>query len=160
MRQVFTNEDGSTGVRYLVTCDLTLNADPIITIYQRQWKVEEYHRSLKQNAALTKSPTRTGTTQTNHFVAALWSFVKIELLKVRTRKNHYQLKRQLYLSALQQAFSSCGSLSRLHWLIPLLRYICYLVKHQFPVRMIQVHVLAVSQLKHNASQLRISHFRA
>ncbi|MEZ4590014.1 MAG: transposase [Chloroflexota bacterium] len=92
IRQVFTNGDGSTGVRYLVTSDLTVNADQIITIYQRRWKVEEYHRSLKQNVALTKSPTRTETTQTNHFVAALWSFVKIELLKVRTKKNHYQLK--------------------------------------------------------------------
>ncbi len=110
VRQVFTNEDGSTGVRYLVTCDLTLNADQIITIYQRRWKVEEYHRSLKQNAALAQSPTRTETTQTNHFVAALWSFVKIELLKVRTNKNHYQLKSQLYLSALQQAFQQLRQL--------------------------------------------------
>ncbi len=110
VRQVFTNEDGSTGVRYLVTSDLTLNADRIITIYQKRWKVEEYHRSLKQNASLAKSPTRTETTQTNHFVAALWSFVKIELLKVKTNKNHYQLKAQLYLAALQQAFQELHSL--------------------------------------------------
>jgi hypothetical protein len=86
VRQVFTNEDGSMGVRYLVTNDLTLDADQIITIYQKRWKVEEYHRSLKQNASLAKSPTRTETTQTNHFVASLWSFVKIELLKVQTSK--------------------------------------------------------------------------
>jgi len=104
VRQVFTNEDESTGVRYLITSDLTMNADQIITIYQKRWKVEEYHRSLKQNAAVAKSPTRTETTQTNHFVASLWSFVKIELLKVRTKKNHYQLKSQLYLAALQHAF--------------------------------------------------------
>lgn len=104
VRQIFKNEDGSEGVRYLVTSDLTLDADQIITIYQKRWKVEEYHRSLKQNASLAKSATRTETTQTNHFVAALWSFVKIELLKVQTNKNHYQLKTQLYLSALQQAF--------------------------------------------------------
>jgi len=104
VRQVFTNEDDSTGVRYLVTSDLTLSADQISTIYQKRWKVEEYHRSLKQNSAVAQSPTRTETTQTNHFVAALWSFVKIELLRVRTKKNHYQLKSQLYMSALQQAF--------------------------------------------------------
>lgn len=110
VRQVFTNEDGSTGVRYLVTSDLTLNADQIITIYQKRWKVEEYHRSLKQNASLAKSPTRTETTQTNHFVAALWSFVKMELLKVQTNKNHYQLKALLYFSALQQAFRELRSL--------------------------------------------------
>src|SRR3990172_7760132 len=110
VRQVFTNEDGSTGVRYLVTSVLTLNADRIITIYQKRWKVEEYHRSLKQNASLAKSPTRTEITQTNHFVAALWSFVKIELLKVQTNKNHYQLKAQLYLAALSQAFHQLRSL--------------------------------------------------
>ena len=110
LRQVFTNEDGSTGVRYLVTSDLTLHADQVITIYQKRWKVEEYHRSLKQNASLAKSPTRTETTQTNHFVATLWSFVKIELLKVQTNKNHYQLKAQLYLAALSQAFRELRSL--------------------------------------------------
>jgi hypothetical protein len=110
VRQVFKNEDGSTGVRYLVTSDLTLDADQIITIYQKRWKVEEYHRSLKQNASLAKSPTRTETTQTNHFVAALWSFVKIELLKVQTNKNHYQLKAQLYYSALQVAFQELQKL--------------------------------------------------
>jgi hypothetical protein len=106
----FTNKDGSTGVRYLVTNDLTLNTDTILTIYQKRWKVEEYHRSLKQNASLAKSPTRTETTQTNHFVASLWSFVKIELLKVQTNKNHYQLKSQLYFSALQQAFQESRNL--------------------------------------------------
>lgn len=110
VRQVFTNKDGSTGVRYLVTSDLTLDADHIIAIYQKRWKVEEYHRSLKQNAALAKSPTRTQTTQTNHFVAALWAFVKIELLKMHTQKNHYQLKGQLYLAALQVAFQELQNL--------------------------------------------------
>jgi len=110
VRQVFTNDDGSTGVRYLATSDLTLDADQIITIYQKRWKVEEYHRSLKQNASLAKSPTRTETTQTNHFAAALWAFVKIELLKVQTNKNHYQLKAQLYFAALQQSFQELRKL--------------------------------------------------
>ncbi|MFH1632656.1 MAG: transposase [Chloroflexota bacterium] len=114
VRQVFTNDDGSMGVRYLVTSDLTLNADQIITIYPKRWKVEEYHRSLKQNVSLAKSPTQTETTQTNHFVAALWAFVKIELLKVQTNKNHYQLKAQLYFAALQQAFQELQKLQSEH----------------------------------------------
>ena len=106
LRQTCTNADGSTAVRYLVTSDSALTADQLITIYHKRWKVEEYHRSLKQNASLAKSPTRTPTTQTNHFVAALWTFTKLELLKVRTNKNHYALKTHLYLSALQQAFET------------------------------------------------------
>jgi hypothetical protein len=104
VRQDFTNEDSSTGERYLVSSAVTLSYDQLLAIYQKRWKVEEYHRSLKQNAALAKSPTRTETTQTNHVVAALWAFVKLEMLKVRTKKNHYELKAQLYFSALQHAF--------------------------------------------------------
>ncbi len=103
-QQIFTNEDGSTGVLYLVTSDMTLDYDRLTTIYQTRWKVEEYHRSLKQNASLAQSPTRTVTTQTNHFFAALYAFVKLEMLKRRTKLNHYALKTKLYLSALQAAF--------------------------------------------------------
>ena len=51
LRQTCTNADGSTAVRYLVTSDSALTADQLITIYQKRWKVEEYHRSLKQNAS-------------------------------------------------------------------------------------------------------------
>jgi hypothetical protein len=118
LRQVFTNADGSTGVRYLVTSDLTLTADQLATLYQKRWKVEEYHRSLKQNASLSKSPTRTRTTQTNHFVAALCSFTKLELLKVRTTKNHYALKTHLYVSALQQAFEALRQLEPVRFVTP------------------------------------------
>jgi len=119
IRQVFKNEDGSTGIRYLVTSDLSLTAGQIATIYQKRWNVEEYHRSLKQNASLAKSPTRTETTQTNHFVAALRAYVKLEWLKVKRSRNHYQLKSQLYLKALQQAFNELQSLQQQLALQPL-----------------------------------------
>lgn len=103
-KQVFTNEDGSTGILYLVTSDLTLDYLTLTTIYQKRWKVEEYHRSLKQNASLAQSPTRTVTTQTNHFFAALYAYVKLEMLKGSTKLNHYAIKSKLYLAALHQAF--------------------------------------------------------
>jgi hypothetical protein len=119
IRQVFKNEDGSMGVRYLVTSDLSLDADQMATIYQKRWSVEVYHRSLKQNASLAKSPTRTETTQTNHFVAALRAYVKLEWLKVKTNRNHYQLKSQLYLKALQVAFEELQQLQRKVSLQPL-----------------------------------------
>jgi hypothetical protein len=114
-QQVFTNGDGSTGILYLVTSDLTLNASQLTTIYQTRWKVEEYHRSLKQNASLDKSPTRTLTTQTNHFFAALCTFVKLEWLRTQTKLNHYALKSKLYLSALLSAFQSLQALQPLRF---------------------------------------------
>lgn len=79
IKQVFTNEDGSTGIQYLVTSDTTLDGNGIAAIYQKRWNVEPYHKSLKQNASLEKSPTQTVTTQTNHFFAALRELNPVQL---------------------------------------------------------------------------------
>ena len=46
--------------------DLNLSYNDFATIYKKRWSVEEYHKSIKQNASLTKSPTRTVKTQSNH----------------------------------------------------------------------------------------------
>lgn len=112
IRQVFTNEDGSRGERYLVTSDVTLREDDLSAIYQRRWKVEEYHKSLKHNAALAKSPTRTETTQTNHLFCALLAFVKLERLKLTTSKNHFALKAKLYMKAVRSAFAELQQLKQ------------------------------------------------
>ena len=110
VKQVFTNGDGSIGILYLVTSDPDLAYDEITTIYQKRWNVETYHKSLKQNASLSKSPTRTVTTQSNHFFAALCAFIKLELLKVTTKTNHFALKSKLYMQALQTAFQTLHQL--------------------------------------------------
>jgi len=90
-KQVFTNGDGSTGILYLVTSDTTLDFGQITALYQTRWKVEEYHKSLKSNLALAKSPTRTTVTQTNHLVCSIWAFVKLEVMRVKTSSNHFAL---------------------------------------------------------------------
>jgi hypothetical protein len=111
IKQVFTNEDGSTGTQYLVTSDTTLDGNDIATIYQKRWNVEPYHKSLKQNASLEKSPTQTVTTQTNHFFAALCGYIKLELLKGDTQLNHFALKAKLYLHAIQSAYATLQELN-------------------------------------------------
>lgn len=35
------------------------DADRIYEVYQKRWRFEEYHKSMKQNASLSKSPTKT-----------------------------------------------------------------------------------------------------
>lgn len=106
VKQVFKNEDGSLqGCRFLVSNDLSLSYNDFATIYKKRWSVEEYHKSLKQNASLAKSPTRTIKTQSNHFFCAIWAYVKLEKLKFQTKLNHFQIKAKIYLKALKAAFS-------------------------------------------------------
>lgn len=110
VKQVFVNGDGSTGLLYLVTSDLTLTYDAITALYRKRWNVEPYHKSLKQNASLERSPTHTVTTQTNHFFAALCGYIKLELLKGSTKLTHFAIKAKLYTRALQMAFEALREL--------------------------------------------------
>jgi hypothetical protein len=110
-KQIFANEDGSGGVQYLVTSDPTLTTDGMTTLYRTRWHVEPYHKSLKQNASLAKSPTHTVRTQTNHLFGALCGYVKLELLKAKTKQNHFALKLKLYLRANQVAFDALRQLA-------------------------------------------------
>ncbi|BCX03046.1 MAG: hypothetical protein KatS3mg053_0984 [Candidatus Roseilinea sp.] len=109
-KQVFTNKDGSTGVLFLVTSDTTLTYDGITSLYQKRWTIEPFHKSLKQNAALERSPAHTVTTQTNHIFASLCAFIKLEMLKRKSKSNHFALKSHLYLHAVQSAFDALRQL--------------------------------------------------
>ena len=110
VKQVFTNKDGNIGVLFLVTSDTTLTYDEVTSLYHKRWTIEPFHKSLKQNASLSLSPTKTVTTQSNHIFAALCAYIKLEMLKVSTHTNHFALKSKLYLQALRTAFDALHDL--------------------------------------------------
>jgi len=112
-KQVFTNKNQSTGVRFLVSNDLSLSDDDFTTLYKKRWSVEEYHKSLKQNAAIAKSPTRTVKTQSNHIFAAIMAYVKLEKLKFDSHLNHFAMKSKIYLAANKAAFKELTALKEL-----------------------------------------------
>ena len=104
-KQVFINEEGKEGVLYLLTNDLTLDYAAITMLYQKRWGVETFHKSLKSNASLAKSPGKTLRTQKNHIFCAIYAFVKLERLSILSNINHFALRSQVYLKALQASFS-------------------------------------------------------
>ncbi len=108
-RQVFINKDRSEAELWLVTNDMSLDYEQITTIYEKRWKVEEMHKSLKQNALLGKSPTKMERTQCNHIFAAMLAFVKLERLKIKEKLNHFALKAKLHLKMAQAAFEELQS---------------------------------------------------
>lgn len=110
IKQVFINKDRSTGVRFLVSNQLDLSADEFATLYKKRWGVEQYHKSVKQNASLTKSPARTVQTQSNHIFASIYAYVKLEKLKFAHALNHFALKTKLYQAALKAAFQQLAEL--------------------------------------------------
>ena len=102
--KIFKNEDGSTGILHIVTNDLNSDADRIYAIYQKRWRIEDDHKSIKQNTNLEKSPTKVVRSQKNPIFASIVSYCKLEFLKIRTNLNHFALKYKLILKANQIAF--------------------------------------------------------
>ena len=109
-KQVFANKDGSTGILYLATSDTALTYGQITAIYRKRWNVECYHKSLKQNVSLEKSPAQTAATQKNHFFASLCGYAKPEMLKVSKNLNHFALKAKIYINALQTPYAELQKL--------------------------------------------------
>jgi CRISPR/Cas system CMR-associated protein Cmr5 small subunit len=110
IKQIFKNDDSSQGVLYLVSSDLTLTYDNIVTIYHKRWKVEEYHKSLKQHVCLCKSPTKKVRTQSNHIFAAIYAFCKLEFMSIKAKVNQTALRSKIYISANRAAFEELENL--------------------------------------------------
>ncbi len=110
VRRVFTNKDGSTASLNLVCRDLSCDGEQVVTIYQKRWKVAEFHKSLKSNASLAKSPTRTVTTQNNHIFMSIYAVFKLECLKIKHKTNHFALRTKLFIKANQLAYAELQKL--------------------------------------------------
>jgi hypothetical protein len=111
-RQVFTNKDGSTGVLDLVCSDLSCDFTALTTSYQKRWQVECFHKSLKSNAGLAKSPTRRVTTQQNHVFMSICAVFKLECLRIssKLKLNHFAIRAKLLINATKSAWDELNRL--------------------------------------------------
>ena len=95
IKKIFTNEDRL----YLTSNDIEHEAAYLYQIYQKRWRIEEYHKSVKENASLAKSPTKRVRSQANHIFASIVAFCKLEIMKVATATNHFAIKYKLLVAA-------------------------------------------------------------
>jgi uncharacterized protein YrzB (UPF0473 family) len=110
VKKEFKNEDGSKGTLYLVSNDLDKEGELICQDYQKRWRIEEYHKSIKENASLAKLPTKVERSQRNHIFSAIIAYCKLEFLRINTCLNHFGLKYKLILKANQVAFQELQKL--------------------------------------------------
>ena len=103
------NDDESTYL-YLVTNNIDLSSNEILEIYKRRWKIEEYHKSLKQNLHIGHSPTKVETSQRNHIYLAVAGFIKLEKLRLNYKMNHFAIKEKIYIEALKSAYQKVEEL--------------------------------------------------
>jgi hypothetical protein len=111
IKQVVKNgDDGESTYLYLVTNDIDLSFHEVLKIYKRRWKVEEYHKSLKQNLHIEHSPTKVEISQRNHIYLSVCGFIKLEKLRLNYKINHFAIKEKIYIEALKIAYQKVEEL--------------------------------------------------
>ena len=111
-KHVFKNKNGTTGTLYLCTNDIDLTAEEACEVYQERWPIEEYHKSLKQNASFARCPASRRSSQMKHILCSLYGYIKLEWMKLTSKKNHFALRSSMYLAALRASHSKLQQLSR------------------------------------------------
>ena len=66
--------------------------------------MEVFHKSLKSNAGMAKSPTQTVRSQSNHVFMAIYAVFKLECLSVKSKINSFALRFKLLINATRNSF--------------------------------------------------------
>ena len=109
-KEIYVNKDLSKGELFLVTNRDDMTYQQIISLYPERWRIEPSHKSIKNNASLSLSPTKVPTTQASHIFASFCALVQFEILKLKTQLNHFALKQKLYDASLKEAFKELQAL--------------------------------------------------
>lgn len=89
-------------VEYLATNKLDMTLLDIKTVAAQRWKIEEYHRGLKQTTGIEKCQARTQRSQRNHIFCSIISFVALEVQRMKKNISWYQAKQSIIQHAMRQ----------------------------------------------------------
>lgn len=92
---------------YVVTNDLTQNSiDDVQNVYSVRWKIEEFHRELKQLTGVEKCQCRIGRIQRNHIACAMMVWTYLKKVANAVGKTIYSVKKGLLRSYLVNELKS------------------------------------------------------
>ena len=89
---------------------MSLDGEQVTALYHKRWNVEVFHKSLKSNAGLAKSPTQTVTAQSNHVFMSIVAVFKLECLKMQHQLNHFASRAKLWIEATRHAYEQLQAL--------------------------------------------------
>lgn len=97
--KIFSQAKGE--VEYVATNKLDMELLDIKTVAAQRWKIEEYHRGLKQTTGIEKCQARTQRSQRNHIFCSIISFVALEVHRRKKQISWYQAKQSIIQHAMR-----------------------------------------------------------
>lgn len=93
-------------IGYLATNNIDFRAVDISQGYAERWKIEEYHRALKQITGIEKCQARNGRAQKNHIFCSILAFIALEAKRLKNGISWYQSKYQIVKEAIKTYLKS------------------------------------------------------
>jgi len=94
----FIATDGD--IEYWATNNLDLESQDIRYTGALRWKIEEYHRGLKQCTGIERCQSRIPRSQRTHIFCSIMAFVSLEKLRLERAISWYEAKRQIIHEAI------------------------------------------------------------
>lgn len=79
-------------IEYWATDDLTMTIWQLAPQAEKCWRIEEYHRGIKQFCGVERAQHRSATAQRNHIGLALRAFLRLESHRLRTGVSWFEAK--------------------------------------------------------------------
>lgn len=99
---VFTNGD----IRYLCTNDLALTGyEQLSTLAKMRWRIEEFHRGIKQTTGIEKCYSTKARSQLTHIFACFVAFINMEIVRLKTGVSWYEQKAQAVRLGIARVFA-------------------------------------------------------
>ena len=69
---------------------------------KRSWKIEEYHRGIKQFCGVERCQARNGQSQRTHILFSIRAFLRLEVERVRTTRSWFESKQSVIRNAIRE----------------------------------------------------------
>lgn len=95
--QLFRIVVGTDKTEYIVTNDVTLKTtDDVRQESAIRWKIEEFHREMKQLTGIERCQARKNRSQRNHIAMAILVWIQLKTKAWATNKTIYQVKHKTH----------------------------------------------------------------
>ena len=90
--KVFRTVTPHGDAQHWATSKLELTFEQFGVYAKQAWRIETYHRAIKQTVGIEKAQVRSGVKQRNHILLALRAFLRLESHRLQTGISWYQAK--------------------------------------------------------------------
>lgn len=93
-------------IEYWATNDLEMDAAQRAVVASARWKVEAYHRGLKQHCGVERAQVRVERSIRNHIGLAIRAFLRLEWARLREKRSWFESKTSIIRAAVRSYLAS------------------------------------------------------